>query len=56
MIYVIHKILVLIKNNLTYLKIPFSNSFLNSIINFKLFFKKTERNYTAIKDIRNFFD
>ena len=39
MIYIIHKILVLIKNHLSYLKTVFSNSFLRSILDF-YFFKK----------------
>ena len=34
MIYIIHKMLTLIKNNLNYLKIVFSNAFLRSIIDF----------------------
>ena len=39
-IHIIHKILVLIKNYLNYLKIIFSNMFLRSIIDF-YFFKKS---------------
>ena len=34
MIYIIHKMLILIKNNLNYLNIVFSNAFLRSIIDF----------------------
>ena len=34
MIYIIHKMLILIKNNLNYLKIVFSIAFLRSIIDF----------------------
>ena len=40
MIHINHKILVLIKNHMNYLKDIFSNSFLRSIINRLLFFKK----------------
>ena len=40
LIYIIHKLLVLIKNNLNYLKIVFSNAFLRIIIDFKISFKK----------------
>ena len=39
MVYMIHKILVLLKNHLNYLKDNISNCFLRSIINF-YFFKK----------------
>ena len=34
MIYIIHKMLVLVKNNLNYLNIVFSNVFLRNIIDF----------------------
>ena len=40
MIYIIHKMLVFLKNNLNYLKIAFLNAFLRSIIDFYLFFSK----------------
>ena len=40
LIYIIHKLLVLIKNNLNYLKIVFSNAFLRIVIDFKISFKK----------------
>ena len=41
MIYIIHKMLVLFKNHLNYLKIVFSNALLRSIIDFYFFLKKT---------------
>ena len=39
MIYIIHKMLVLLKNDLNILKIIFSNAFLRSTIGFYYFFK-----------------
>ena len=83
MIYIVHKMLVLIKNNFNYLKDSISECFFNDcnrlliFYNFfpqhiivkklsleeenlikdigNLFILKKELNYTAIKDIRNFF-
>ena len=37
MIYIIHKMLVLLKNHLNFLKVLFSNAFLRSIIEFQFF-------------------
>ena len=59
MIYIIHKILVLLKNHLDFLKVVFSNAFLRSII--LIFFKNiiTEslslKEENIIKNIRNLF-
>ena len=40
MIYMIHKMLVLLKNHLNILKLVSSNAFLRSITDFQYFFKK----------------
>ena len=40
MIYIIHKMLVLLKNHLDFLKVIFGNAFLRSIIDLQVFLKK----------------
>ena len=65
MIYIIHRMLVLLKNNLNYLKDSIFECFLRSIIDyfFKIFFSKhmimeslSLEEESIIKDIRNILD
>ena len=44
LIYIIHKMLVLLKNHMNYLKDNFLNAFLRSIVDF-YFFKKNKTKY-----------
>ena len=57
MIYIIHKILVLIKSHLNYLKVNIVEFFFKKYNRLLFFFKKKkkEQNDTAIKDIINLF-